>query len=164
MLERRHANRRDPATALGQYDFIRIHKDRRKTERRKSERRAQPPFSALALVKDAYEASKHSVGKIGGAAIETRGRIVVAAGCVEVRRAPELSMCAPRLAILKALSQGHREFLRMAIYIVGDDPEVALCASCRRTLVEFAPGVEVVIANRRLELRRLHLSNEVSKQ
>jgi cytidine deaminase len=55
-------------------------------------------------------------------------------------------MCAERVAIFKALSDGHRDFRR--VVVVADTPEpTPPCGACRQILWEFAPDAEIVLAN-----------------
>jgi cytidine deaminase len=55
-----------------------------------------------------------------------------------------LTMCAERVAIFKALSEGIREFKR--IYIMSDGPvPCPPCGACRQVLMDFAPDIEVVM-------------------
>ena len=54
-----------------------------------------------------------------------------------------LTICAERVAIFKALSEGIRDFKR--IYIMSDGPvPCPPCGACRQVLMDFAPDIEVV--------------------
>lgn len=53
------------------------------------------------------------------------------------------SICAERTAILKAVSEGHMDFYRIAIYAEGDNYCMP-CGSCRQVMREFAPSLEVL--------------------
>jgi len=58
-----------------------------------------------------------------------------------------MSVCAEQVAMMKALSDGAREFDRIAIW--GDSEDyVTPCGKCRQLLFEFAPNIEVIMANR----------------
>jgi cytidine deaminase len=55
-----------------------------------------------------------------------------------------LTICAERVAVFKALSEGIREFKR--IYIMSDGPvPCPPCGACRQVLMDFAPNIEVVM-------------------
>lgn len=55
-----------------------------------------------------------------------------------------LTICAERVAIFKALSEGEREFDR--IYILAENNEYCPpCGACRQILNDYAPGIEVVL-------------------
>jgi cytidine deaminase len=57
-----------------------------------------------------------------------------------------LTICAERTAIFKALSEGKKKFSR--ILVVADTKKLtAPCGACRQVLWDFAPGIEVTIAN-----------------
>jgi cytidine deaminase len=80
-----------------------------------------------------------------GAALETNSGEIIT-GCNIENATYGLTMCAERVAMFKALSEGHREFRRVAV--VADTPSpTPPCGSCRQILWEFAGDVEVVLAN-----------------
>lgn len=55
-----------------------------------------------------------------------------------------LSLCAERVALFKALSEGEREFRK--IYILANNNEFCPpCGSCRQVLMDYAPGIEVIL-------------------
>jgi cytidine deaminase len=80
-----------------------------------------------------------------GAALETvDGHIV--SGCNIENASYGLTMCAERVAMFKALSDGHRTFRRLVI--VADTPTpTPPCGACRQILWEFAGDVEVRLVN-----------------
>jgi len=88
-----------------------------------------------------------------GAALETRaGRIFT--GCNVENSSYGLSMCAERVALFKAISEGEREFTRIAV--IADTPErmpVRPCGACRQVICDLmGPDAEVIMANLRGEL------------
>ncbi len=56
-----------------------------------------------------------------------------------------LSICAERVAIFKAISEGEREFEKLAVVCEGK--YCRPCGSCRQTLYEHAPDLTVIMAN-----------------
>lgn len=101
------------------------------------------------LVAVAREARERAVAPYSGfsvgAAIETaNGRIVT--GCNIENASYGLTLCAERVAIFKALSDGHRAFVRIAVVADTDAPTTP-CGACRQVLWEFGPDMEVVIGN-----------------
>lgn len=55
-----------------------------------------------------------------------------------------LTICAERVALFKALSDGKRAFKR--IYILADSKgPCPPCGACRQVLMDFAPNIEVVM-------------------
>jgi len=55
-----------------------------------------------------------------------------------------LGICAERVALFKALSEGAREFLALAIACEGPTPLLP-CGTCRQLLWEFAPKLRIVV-------------------
>ena len=80
-----------------------------------------------------------------GAAIECADGTVFT-GCNVENAAYGSTICAERTALVKAVSEGHRDdFVRIAV--VGNSKDYCWpCGSCRQVLFEFAPGLEVLIA------------------
>ena len=79
-----------------------------------------------------------------GAAIEcTDGTVFT--GCNIENAALGSTICAERTACCKAVSEGHKEFLRIAIYADSQD-YCYPCGACRQFLAEFSPDMEVLIA------------------
>ena len=91
-----------------------------------------------------------------GAALETAdGEIIT--GCNIENASYGLTMCAERVAIFKAMSEGHRRFRRIAI-VAGTDDQTPPCGACRQILWEFAGDLEVILANPRRETGRRQLA------
>lgn len=93
-----------------------------------------------------------------GAAVETEdGRIFT--GCNIENASYGLTVCAERVAIWKALSEGARRFKRLAV--ITDAAQVtAPCGACRQIIWEFCGDTIVVLANLRghvqtFEMRKL---------
>ncbi|MGQ0732624.1 MAG: cytidine deaminase [Acidobacteriota bacterium] len=80
-----------------------------------------------------------------GAAVETQdGQII--AGCNIENATYGLTMCAERVAMFKALSEGHRGFRRVAVVTDTATPTPP-CGACRQLLWEFGGDLDVVAAN-----------------
>jgi cytidine deaminase len=82
-----------------------------------------------------------------GAALLTRGGRVVL-GCNVENASFGLSMCAERTAVFKAVSEGEREFVAIAVS-AGRGRAASPCGACRQVLLEFAPGLRVYWRDRR---------------
>ena len=80
-----------------------------------------------------------------GAALECADGTVFT-GCNVENAAYGDTICAERTAVVKAVSEGHRDdFKRIAI--AGHSADYCWpCGSCRQVLFEFAPELEVLIA------------------
>ena len=80
-----------------------------------------------------------------GAAMETAdGRIIT--GCNIENSTYGLTMCAERIAIFKALSEGYRSFKRIAV-VADTSQTTSPCGACRQILWEFAGDIEVILAD-----------------
>ena len=80
-----------------------------------------------------------------GAALECRDGTVFT-GCNIENAALGSTICAERTAIFKAVSEGHRDFVRIVIAGKSEDYCVP-CGSCRQVMMEFAPEMEVICLN-----------------
>jgi cytidine deaminase len=92
-----------------------------------------------------------------GAALETDAGLVFG-GCNVENATLGLTMCAERVAMFKALSSGHRRFVRIAIVADGPRP-VSPCGACRQILWEFGGDLEVIAGDSERETRRYRLSD-----
>lgn len=80
-----------------------------------------------------------------GAALETADGQVIT-GCNIENATYGLTLCAERVALVKALSDGHARFTRVAV--VADTTALTPpCGPCRQLLWEYCGDIEVVIAN-----------------
>ncbi len=67
-------------------------------------------------------------------------------GCNVENAAYGSAICAERTALVKAVSEGHRDdFVRIAIAGRGED-YCWPCGACRQMLFEFAPALDVLVA------------------
>jgi len=80
-----------------------------------------------------------------GAALETADGQVVT-GCNIENATYGLTLCAERVAVFKAVSDGHERFTRIAIVADTDEPTPP-CGPCRQILWEFTGDIEVILAN-----------------
>ena len=90
-----------------------------------------------------------------GAALECEDGTVFT-GCNIENAAYGPSVCAERVAVFKAVSEGYRKFVRLAVAADTND-FCAPCGVCRQVLHEFAPDLEVILVNRKGETRELTL-------
>ena len=80
-----------------------------------------------------------------GAALECSDGTVFT-GCNIENAAYSPTICAERTAVAKAVSEGHRDFVR--IVVAGRSKDYCVpCAVCRQVLREFAPNVEIICLN-----------------
>ena len=93
--------------------------------------------------------------KVGAALETTTGEVIT--GCNIENATYGLTMCAERVALYKALSDGRDVFTRVAVVADTQDPTPP-CGSCRQLLWEYCGDIEVVIANLTEVKRRIRLS------
>lgn len=79
-----------------------------------------------------------------GAALECADGTVFT-GCNVENAALGSTICAERTAVCKAVSEGHRQFRRIAVYAEGENYCMP-CGACRQVLAEFAKDMEVLCA------------------
>lgn len=96
---------------------------------RKARERARADFSHFAV----------------GAAIEA-GSGKVYTGCNIENATYGLTVCADRVALWKALSEGERRFTRIVV-VADSEPLTPPCGACRQLLWEFCGDIEVVLVN-----------------
>ena len=105
--------------------------------------------SRAALVAAALKARDHAVASYShfkvGAALETEDGTIVT-GCNVENATYGLTICAERVAMFKALSEGHRAFKRVAV-VADTEAPTPPCGACRQILWEFGGDLEVVLAN-----------------
>ena len=108
------------------------------------------------LVKEAYEAQKrayipYSHWAVGAALLTKEGKIY--RGCNIESSTFSPTVCAERTAFFKAVSEGERNFV--AIAIVGNDEKTPIgkggfcppCGVCRQVMTEFCTGdFEIILA------------------
>ena len=98
------------------------------------------------LIKLAIEARKNAYVPYSrfavGAAIECSDGTAVT-GCNVENAALGSTVCAERVAVFKAVAEGHRSFVRIAIFADSKD-YCYPCGACRQVLSEFSPSMEVL--------------------
>ena len=93
--------------------------------------------------------------KVGAALEASDGTIIT--GCNVENATYGLTVCAERVALFKALSEGHRKFRRIVVVAPPDAPTPP-CGPCRQLLWEFAGDLEVILANLSGETGRHRIS------
>jgi cytidine deaminase len=92
-----------------------------------------------------------------GAALEAADGTVFT-GCNIENATYGLTICAERVAMFKALSDGHRQFTRVAIVSDTHAPTPP-CGACRQILWEFGGDLEIILGNLERETGRFKLSD-----
>jgi cytidine deaminase len=82
--------------------------------------------------------------KVGAALLASSGRVY--AGCNVENSTYGLTVCAERVALWKALSEGERTFAQIAV-VTSSEPPASPCGACRQLLWEYCGDIEVILAN-----------------
>ena len=105
------------------------------------------------LITQAIEARKraytpYSHYKVGAALLGKSGKVYL--GCNVENASYGHTVCAERTAVLKAVSEGEREFDAIAVVTRnGGSP----CGACRQVMAEFAPDLTIYIADKNGDYR-----------
>ncbi len=95
----------------------------------KARERAHAPFSKF---------------KVGAALEDETGSVFT--GCNVENATYGLTICAERVAVFKAISEGARKFTRIAV-VADTDSLTPPCGACRQILWEFCGSAELTLAN-----------------
>jgi len=95
---------------------------------------------AMEARKKAYAPYSHFA--VGAALLARSGRIYT--GCNVENASYGLSVCAERVAVFKAVSEGERNFEAMAVVT---ENGVTPCGACRQVLMEFGDDIQVIVAD-----------------
>jgi cytidine deaminase len=101
------------------------------------------------LIETAQKARGESVApfsnfKVGAAVKTESGKVYT--GCNIESASYGLTVCAERVAIWKALSEGERKFTELAV-VADTETLTPPCGTCRQIIWEFARGAKIVFAN-----------------
>lgn len=137
--------------------------DRRQTERRlPADRRDESAWQQLPLDIEAtgytpatgllaaaarareFAQAPYSRFKVG-AALETADGVIVT-GCNIENATYGLTLCAERVALVKALSDGRTAFTRIAV-VADTEAPTPPCGPCRQLLWEYCGDIEVILGN-----------------
>lgn len=106
---------------------------------------------AQSLLRAAAAARRRAVApyshfRVGAALLTTQGAIITGANVESASYG--LTCCAERVALFKALTEGHSSFVAVAVVarLTGGPMP---CGACRQLLAEFAPGAVVWVADSR---------------
>lgn len=92
-----------------------------------------------------YAYVPYSKFKIGAALVAGDGRVFT--GCNIENSTYALTLCAERVAISKAVSEGANRILRIAV-VADSEKLISPCGCCRQTIWEFSNEItEVILAN-----------------
>jgi len=113
------------------------------------------------LIDAAREARLHAVAPFSnfrvGAAVKTAtGKVYT--GCNVESASYGLTVCAERIAIWKALSEGERQFTELAV-VADTETLTPPCGTCRQIIWEFAREATIVFANLQGQSEIFHIAD-----
>jgi cytidine deaminase len=101
-------------------------------------------LAAAAITARENAHAPYSHFRVGAALEDSSGRIHT--GCNVENATYGLTICAERVAVFKAMSEGARSFRRIAI-AADTDALTPPCGACRQILWEFAGDIEILLVN-----------------
>ena len=103
---------------------------------------------AFKVKENAY--APYSDFRVGAVLLCKDGRVF--AGCNIENASYGLSMCAERVALFKAISEGCRDF--ELLVLISDSDEFCLpCGACRQALWEFNCELRILMLNKKKEIK-----------
>jgi cytidine deaminase len=113
---------------------------------------------AAALAARERAIAPYSNFQVGAALLTTKGEIISGANVESVSYG--LTCCAERIALFKALTEGKKNFLAIAVVAALENGPMP-CGACRQLLAEYAPNVVVWVAdaNRLKKIRAFKISD-----
>ena len=82
--------------------------------------------------------------KVGAALLTKSGEVYT--GCNVENASYGLTMCAERVAIFKAISEGKKDFTNLAI-VADTENLTPPCGACRQIIWEFCGDIPIILAN-----------------
>ena len=105
---------------------------------------ARDGLVAAARAARAFAVAPFSHFNVGAALLTPSGRII--GGCNVENATYGLTVCAERIALFKALSEGERAFSMIAI-VADTVAPTPPCGACRQLIWEYCGDIPVVLAN-----------------
>ncbi|PYT15289.1 MAG: cytidine deaminase [Acidobacteria bacterium] len=114
------------------------------------------PLLSAALAARDHAHAPYSRFRVGAALEDSTGQIHT--GCNIENSTYGLTICAERVAVFKAMSEGVRAFRRLAI---SADTETLTppCGACRQILWEFCGDIEIILVNPRGKTETLRVKD-----
>ncbi|MBC7195327.1 MAG: cytidine deaminase, partial [Caldisericia bacterium] len=97
----------------------------------------------LAKEASSFAYSPYSKYKVGASLITKNGKIYT--GCNIENASFGATICAERVAIFKAVSDGEREFDLIAVYVEDEKNIPSPCGICRQVMMEFSPNLNLIL-------------------
>ena len=127
----------------------------KKKNRRQLHRHQIKKLIELASKARKYALAPYTGIKVGAAILTKSGKIYTGTNFQSI--IPDASICAERNAIFKALSEGERDFLLVAV--VGFKKDfIYPCGTCRQVLAEYSGNAKIIAANLKGDYKIVPLS------
>jgi len=98
--------------------------------------------SAVKAKEKAY--APYSGFRVGASILTKSGKIYT--GCNVENASYSLTICAERVAVFKAVSDGEIDFKTIAIAF-DSEKFIYPCGACRQVLAEFSPNINIILVN-----------------
>jgi len=93
--------------------------------------------------------------KVGAALLCADGTVFTGVNIESATYTP--SVCAERTAFFKAISEGYRDFVKIAVTC--DKEYCSPCGVCRQVMAEHAPNLEILLGNPQGTFKRMSISD-----
>jgi cytidine deaminase len=103
-----------------------------------------PALIAAAIAARENAHAPYSKFRVGAALLDESGRTHT--GCNVENATYGLTLCAERVAVFKAISEGAKRFTQIAI-VADTDQLTPPCGACRQILWEFCGDIPITLAN-----------------
>jgi cytidine deaminase len=107
-------------------------------------KRSYKDLGVVALRARSYAHAPYSRFQVGAALLTASGRVYT--GCNVENSSFGLSMCAERVALFKAVSEGEREFVAIAV-AADTNPLTPPCGACRQVISDLAGDIDIILVN-----------------
>ncbi len=102
----------------------------------------------------------YSKFKVGAALLTKNGKVYTGAN-VE-NSIFGLTVCAERVAVLKAANRSDKDFVKIAV-VADKNPPITPCGACRQVLSEFVEDLKIICGNLQGKIRRYSLKELLPK-
>lgn len=111
----------------------------------------------IQLAKDARKNSYSPFSKFKVGAAVYDEKIGMFSGTNVENSSYGMTVCAERIAVFKAVSEGARDIKKIAV-IADTDKFVSPCGSCRQVIFEFGDNIEVIMTNLKGDTYKTYIS------
>jgi len=117
------------------------------------------------LIKIAKEAREKSIAgisefKVGAVLLTKSGEVISGCNIEDPSGIGVTNICAERCAIVKALSEGNKDFDKIAV-VGGRGDELVFCAPCgvcRQYLNSWSPGIKIILTDEKGKIKEYGLN------